>query len=200
MKIALIGTYPPRKCGIGTFTNNLLKAIAANTEHDDLASVAQVIAIDRNEQDLDYPEEVKLTIRQNRQRDYVTAAKQINYSDADVCILEHEFGIFGGDDGVYILSLIHRLELPLIVTLHTVLNDPSYTQRSIIEDIGNRAARIVVMSKRAVDFLTDIYHIPREKIDYIEHGVPDFKKVSSADIKKKFNFEDRTNYTDVLEL
>ncbi len=191
MKIALIGTYPPRKCGIGTFTNNLLKAIAANTEHDDLASVAQVIAIDRNEQDLDYPEEVKLTIRQNRQRDYVTAAKQINYSDADVCILEHEFGIFGGDDGVYILSLIHRLELPLIVTLHTVLNDPSYTQRSIIEDIGNRAARIVVMSKRAVDFLTDIYHIPREKIDYIEHGVPDFKKVSSADIKKKFNFEDR---------
>ncbi len=130
----------------------------------------------------------------------MTAAKQINYSDADVCILEHEFGIFGGDDGVYILSLIHRLELPLIVTLHTVLNDPSYTQRSIIEDIGNRAARIVVMSKRAVDFLTDIYHIPREKIDYIEHGVPDFKKVSSADIKKKFNFEDRTNYTDVLEL
>ena len=191
MKIALIGTYPPRKCGIGTFTNNLLKAIAANTEYDDLASVAQVIAIDRNEQDLDYPEEVKLTIRQNRQRDYVTAAKQINYSDADVCILEHEFGIFGGDDGVYILSLIHRLELPLIVTLHTVLNDPSYTQRSIIEDIGNRAARIVVMSKRAVDFLTDIYHIPREKIDYIEHGVPDFDKVSSADVKKKFNFEDR---------
>jgi len=191
MKIALIGTYPPRKCGIGTFTNNLLKAIAANTEHDDLASVAQVIAIDGNEQDLDYPEEVKLTIRQSRQRDYVIAAKQINYSDADVCILEHEFGIFGGDDGVYILSLIHRLELPLIVTLHTVLNDPSYTQRSIIEDIGNRAARIVVMSKRAVDFLTDIYHIPREKIDYIEHGVPDFNKVSSADVKKKFNFEDR---------
>jgi len=191
MKIALIGTYPPRKCGIGTFTNNLLKAIAANTEHDDLASVAQVIAIDGNEQDLDYPEEVKLTIRQSRQRDYVIAAKQINYSDADVCILEHEFGIFGGDDGVYILSLIHRLELPLVVTLHTVLNDPSYTQRSIIEDIGNRAARIVVMSKRAVDFLTDIYHIPREKIDYIEHGVPDFNKVSSADVKKKFNFEDR---------
>jgi len=191
MKIALIGTYPPRKCGIGTFTNNLLKAIAANTEYDDLASVAQVIAIDGNEEDLDYPEEVKLTIRQNRQRDYVTAAKQINYSDADVCILEHEFGIFGGDDGVYILSLINRLELPLIVTLHTVLNDPSYTQRSIIEDIGNRAARIVVMSKRAVDFLTDIYHIPREKIDYIEHGVPDFNKVSSADVKKKFNFEDR---------
>ena len=191
MKIALIGTYPPRKCGIGTFTNNLLKAIAANTDHHDLASVARVIAIDEDGQDYDYPDEVILKIRQNRQRDYATAAKQINFSDADVCVLEHEFGIFGGDDGVYILSLIHRLDLPLVVTLHTVLNNPSYTQRSIIEEIGNRAARIVVMSKRAIDFLTEIYNIPREKIDYIEHGVPDFTKVSSADIKKKYNFEDR---------
>jgi len=191
MKIALIGTYPPRKCGIGTFTNNLLRAIAANTDHKDLASVAQVIAIDEGGQDYDYPEEVVLTIRQNRQRDYITAAKQINFSDADVCILEHEFGIFGGDDGVYILSLIHRLELPLIVTLHTVINDPSYTQRSIMEEIGVRAARIIVMSKRAIDFLTEIYNIPSEKIDYIEHGVPDFKKVSTTNFKKKYNFEDR---------
>ena len=191
MKIALIGTYPPRKCGIGTFTNNLLKAIAANTDHQDLASVARVIAITESGQNYDFPDEVMLTIRQNRQRDYITAARQINFSDADVCILEHEFGIFGGDDGVYILSLIHRLELPLIVTLHTVLNDPTYTQRSIIEEIGLRAARIVVMSKRAIDFLTKIYNIPREKIDYIEHGVPDFNKVSTVDIKKKYNFVGR---------
>ncbi len=191
MKIALIGTYPPRKCGIGTFTNNLLKSIAANTDHHDLASVAHVIAIDESGQDHEYPEEVMLTIRQNRQRDYVTAARQINFSDADVCILEHEFGIFGGDDGVYILSLIHRLDLPLIVTFHTVLKEPSYTQRSIVEEIGKRAARIIVMSKRAIDFLTDIYNIPREKIDYIEHGVPDFPQVSRAAIIKKNNFENR---------
>jgi glycosyltransferase involved in cell wall biosynthesis len=191
MKIALIGTYPPRKCGIGTFTNNLLKAIAANTGQDDLASVARVIAIDDYGQNYDYPEEVILHIRQNRQRDYITAAKQINFSEAEVCILEHEFGIFGGDDGVYILSLIHRLELPLIVTLHTVLKEPSYTQRSIINEIGDRAARIVVMSKRAIEFLTEIYNIPAEKIDYIEHGVPDFEKVSQLNIKKKYNFEGR---------
>jgi glycosyltransferase involved in cell wall biosynthesis len=191
MKIALIGTYPPRKCGIGTFTNNLLKSIAANTEHHDLSSVAHVIAIDKVGEDHEYPEEVMVTMRQNRQRDYVTAARQINFSDADVCILEHEFGIFGGDDGVYILSLIHRLDLPLIVTFHTVLKDPSYTQRSIVEEIGKRAARIIVMSKRAIDFLTDIYNIPREKIDYIEHGVPDFQQVSRAEIIKKYNFENR---------
>lgn len=191
MKIALIGTYPPRKCGIGTFTNNLLKAIASSTGQDDLAAVARVIAINDSGQNYDYPVEVILNIRQNRQRDYITAAKQINFSEAEICILEHEFGIFGGDDGVYILSLIHRLELPLIVTLHTVLKEPSYTQRSIIEEIGERAARIVVMSKRAIEFLKEIYNIPSEKIDYIEHGVPDFEKVSPLDIKKKYNFEDR---------
>lgn len=191
MKIALIGTYPPRKCGIGTFTNNLLNAIAANTEHNDLSSVAHVIAIDESGMDHEYPEEVMSTIRQSRQRDYITAARQINFSDADVCILEHEFGIFGGDDGVYILSLIHRLDLPLIVTFHTVLKDPSYTQRSIVEEIGKRAARIIVMSKRAIDFLKEIYNIPREKIDFIEHGVPDFPQVSRAEIIKKYNFENR---------
>ncbi len=192
MKIALIGTYPPRKCGIGTFTHNLLRAIAANTNgHQDLASVARVVAINDDGQDLEYPGEVMLTIRQNRQRDYITAAKKINFSGADICILEHEFGIFGGDDGVFILSLIHRLELPLIVTLHTILNNPSYTQRSIIEEIGSKAARITVMSKRAIDFLTNIYNIPNDKIDYIEHGVPDFKKVSRAAIKKKYNLEGR---------
>jgi glycosyltransferase involved in cell wall biosynthesis len=146
MKIALIGTYPPRKCGIGTFTHNLLRALAANIDgHRDL-SFARVIAINDDGQEYDYPEEVILSIRQNRQRDYITASKKINFSGADVCFLEHEFGIFGGNDGVYILSLIHRLEIPLIVTLHTVLNNPSYTQRSIIQEIGNKAARITVMS------------------------------------------------------
>jgi glycosyltransferase involved in cell wall biosynthesis len=192
MKIALIGTYPPRKCGIGTFTNNLLRALAAsNGDQQDLASVARVIAINDDGQEYNYPEEVMLTIRQNRQRDYVTAAKKINFSDADVCILEHEFGIFGGNDGVFILSLLHRLEIPVIVTLHTVLNNPSYTQRSIIQEIGHKAARITVMSKRAIDFLTNIYHVPQEKIDYIEHGVPDFNQVSSSAMKKKYNLDDR---------
>ena len=192
MKIALIGTYPPRKCGIGTFTHNLLRALAANVDgHRGLSSFARVIAVNDDGQEYDYPEEVILTIRQNRQRDYITASKKINFSGADVCFLEHEFGIFGGNDGVYILSLIHRLELPLIVTLHTVLNNPSYTQRSIIQEIGNKAARITVMSKRAIDFLMNVYNIPNDKIDYIEHGVPDFRQVSRTAIKKKYNLEGR---------
>lgn len=185
MNIAFIGTYPPRQCGIGTFTHNLVKAIAANTDNRKIAKNTTIIAINENEQIHNYPDEVKYVIRQNHQRDYVESAKFINYSDANVCILEHEFGIFGGDDGVFILPLIHRLEIPLIVTFHTVLKEPSYTQRSIVEAIGKKAARIVVMSKRAVEFLATIYKIPREKIVLIEHGVPEFDKISRKRAKQK---------------
>jgi glycosyltransferase involved in cell wall biosynthesis len=186
MKIAFIGTYPPRQCGIGTFTNSLVKAMAHNTPHKKISDNVMVIALNDGEKVYKYPDEVKHTIRQNQQRDYIDAAKFINYSNASVCILEHEFGIFGGDDGVYVLPLLHRLEIPLIVTFHTVLKDPSYTQRSIIEEIGKKAARVVVMSKRAIEFLTGIYHVPKEKIVLIEHGVPEFEHISREIAKEKY--------------
>jgi len=191
MKIAFIGTYPPRQCGIGTFTNNLVKAIVANTDSKKVSKQAMIVAINEDGQEYDYPEEVRHVIQQNHQQDYIEASKFINYSDTEVCILEHEFGIFGGDEGVFILPLLHRLEIPLIVTFHTVLRDPSYTQRSVVEEIGKKAARIVVMSKRAVDFLVDIYKIPKEKIVLIEHGVPEFNKISHKQAKQKHGLTGR---------
>jgi glycosyltransferase involved in cell wall biosynthesis len=150
-----------------------------------------VVAINEDGSDYEYPEEVKHVIRQNHQRDYVDAAQAINYSDAGVCVLEHEFGIFGGDDGVFILPLLHRLEIPLIVTFHTVLKNPSYTQRSIVNEIGKKAARIVVMSRRAIKFLEEIYNIPRDKIELIEHGVPEFEKISRKTAKERHGLQNR---------
>jgi glycosyltransferase involved in cell wall biosynthesis len=191
MKIAVIGTYPPRKCGIGTFTSNLVKAIMANTPAKKIADKIMVVAINDDNSDYEYPPEVKHTIRQNRQRDYVNAARHINFSDASLCIIEHEFGIFGGDDGVYILPLLHRLEVPYIVTFHTIMKDPSYTKRSIIEEIGRKAARIVVMSRGAVEILTGIYNIPPGRIVLIEHGVPEHKKLSRSMVKEKYGLKGR---------
>ena len=101
----------------------------------------------------DYPEEVKLTIRQEHQEDYLQAVKFINLSGADLCILEHEFGIFGGQNGVYILPLLHRLEVPLIVTLHTILKNPSYNEKAVLQEICKMAHKIVVMSHKAIEFL-----------------------------------------------
>lgn len=191
MKIVFIGTYPPRQCGIGTFTNNLVKSMVSNADSKKISKNAFVVAISENGNHYDFPPEVRQVIRQDHQLDYIEAAKYINYTGCDICILQHEFGIFGGDDGVYILPLLHRLNMPLIVTFHTVVKDPSYTQRSIVEEIGKKAARILVMSMRAVEFLRDIYKIPKEKIVLIEHGVPDIDRISLKKAKQKLHLRGR---------
>ena len=175
MKIAFIGTYPPRECGIGTFTNNLLNSVLQTKKAEESIVEAFVVAVDDNNLTYDYPEEVKITIRQESQEDYLKAAKYINLSGADFCVIQHEFGIFGGQNGVYILPLLHRLEIPMAVTLHTILRTPSYNEKAVIQEIGKMAQKIIVMSQKAINFLVDIYEVPREKIELIEHGVPDIK-------------------------
>src|SRR6185503_2654105 len=194
MRIAYISTYPPRECGIATFNHNLMTAISANfPERGTLAQGGFVVALNDSEsfQEYEYPEEVKYVIRQNHQKDYIRAANYINTSDSDVCILEHEFGIFGGDSGIYILPLLNRLEKPLISILHTVLKEPSYVQRIIIREIAEQSSKIVVMSQRAVEFLTGIYDVPAEKIQLIEHGVPDVEPSKINPVKNLSQFKDR---------
>lgn len=190
MKFAYIGTYPPRECGIGTFTINLFKSMVMNNKILKGSSEGFIIAMNDYEQTYDYPEDVKLTIRQEHQRDYLLAAKFINLSGADFCILEHEFGIFGGQNGVYILPLLHRLEIPLIVTLHTIIKTPSYNEKAVLVEVCKMANKIVVMSHKAIEFLTTIYNVDKKKIVYIEHGVPDihFNQYQS---KKEFNLENK---------
>ncbi len=190
MKIAFIGTYPPRECGIGTFTNNLYKAILNSRESIENGNEGFVVALNDNDLTYEYPVEVKQIIRQEHQEDYLKSAKFINLSGADLCILEHEFGIFGGQNGVYILPLLHRLEVPLIVTLHTVLKSPSYNEKAVLQQICKMANKIVVMSHKAIEFLVSIYKIPREKIAFIEHGVPDIQ-FDQEKSKKEFKLESK---------
>ncbi|MDB5010827.1 MAG: pimA [Mucilaginibacter sp.] len=194
MKIAYISTYPPRECGIATFNQNLVRAIATNfPERDHLLKGDFIVALNDSENlhEYEYPEEVKYIIRQNHQKDYIRAANYINTSSADVCILEHEFGIYGGESGIYILPFINRLEKPLISILHTVLKDPSYVQRIIIREIAEQSAKIIVMSQRAVEFLTSVYDIPVEKIQIIEHGVPDLEAPAVNPIRNLTAFKDK---------
>jgi len=149
-----------------------------------------VVALNDHDQVYDYPKEVDLTIRQEHQRDYLSAAKFINFSGADICILEHEFGIFGGHNGVYILPLLYRLEIPLIVTLHTIVKNPSYNEKAVLQEICKMANKIIVMSNKAIEFLISIYNVPEEKIVLIEHGVPDLQ-FSQELSKKEFNLENK---------
>jgi len=194
MKLAYISTYPPRECGIATFNQNLMRAINANfPKRNALSEGGFVVALNDSEDihEYEYPEEVKYIIRQNHQKDYIRAANYINTSNVDACIMEHEFGIYGGESGIYILPLINRLEKPLISILHTVLKDPSYVQRIIIREIAEQSSKIIVMSKRAVEFLTTIYDIPADKIQIIEHGVPDVEAPEENPVKNLSQFKDR---------
>jgi glycosyltransferase involved in cell wall biosynthesis len=188
MKVAFIGTYPPRECGIGTFTNNLYESMSMNGESKEYEYEGLVIALNDNELVYEYPPEVKMTIRQERQEDYLQAVKFINLSGADLCILQHEFGIFGGQSGVYILPLLHRLEIPLVVTLHTILKTPSYNEKAVLQEICKMAHKIVVMSHKAIEFLLGIYEVPEEKIFFIEHGVPDIQ-FNQEKSKQEFKLE-----------
>jgi len=189
MKISFVGTFPPRECGIGAFTKNLFDSMIAESSSE-WPIQGLVIAMDDNEQQYDYPKEVKLTIRQEEQGDYIQAASFINISGTDVCLLQHEFGIFGGRDGIYILPLLHRLKIPLIVTLHTVLKQPSYTQRAVMIEICKIAQCIVVMSHTAIKMLVEEYSVPESKIVQIAHGVPDIQ-FDQLTAKKEFKFTTR---------
>jgi glycosyltransferase involved in cell wall biosynthesis len=190
MKIVYIGTYPPRECGIGTFTMNLYKSMLSNNDATDTKVEGFIVAMNDQEQTYNYPEEVKLVIRQEHQRDYLEAVKFINLSGADICVLEHEFGIYGGQNGIYILPLLHRLEIPLIVTLHTIVKSPSYTEKAVLQELCKMAHKVVVMSHKAIEFLTGIYNVDKDKIAYIEHGVPDIQ-FNHEQSKKEFKFENR---------
>ena len=167
--VALLGSYVPRQCGIATFTKDLRDALAGH-----IGSGSHVIAMDDGHEKYAYPDEVRYQINQQRIGDYVTAAETLNEQQIDACIIQHEYGIFGGRDGAHVLNFAKRLRMPLIATLHTVLTEPSPTQRSTLKELARLCDRVVVMSQRAQDILeSPIWGIPRSKVAYIPHGIPD---------------------------
>ena len=183
MKIAFIATYPPRECGIGTFTQSLCRSLIGKDENEIF-----IVAMHDNHENYHFPEEVKCIINQEKQTDYLKAADLINQSGADVCILQHEFGIFGGDSGVYILPLLHRLKIPLITTLHTILETPSYNEKAVLKQISNLSDKLVVMTDKGKEFLKNIYEVPTEKITRIDHGIPDLS-FNKEETRKELKFE-----------
>ncbi|MBI9061661.1 MAG: glycosyltransferase [Marinilabiliaceae bacterium] len=186
MRIVFIASYPPRQCGIGTFTYNLRTAMAHQLAQHDNCSTS-IVAISPESGNYIYPTEVQKVVPHGDYKAYEEAADYIN-DNFDLCILQHEFGIFGGVDGIFILSLIYKLKLPLITTFHTVLNQPSEGQRLVMEAISKKSSGIVVMNQLAVDFLEHIYKVPREKIKRIEHGVPAFSKPDRGELRHDLGF------------
>ncbi len=185
-KIAVIGNHLPRQCGIATFTTDLCESLAHEIGRSDHVGA---IAMDDTLDGYAYPPTVKFQIQAQRQADYLRAAEFVNVSDFDALILQHEYGIFGGKSGAYIIHLLKQLRMPIIATLHTVLDEPTQEQRNILIDLANYCARLVVMSERAIDILKDVYDIPEEKVKLIPHGIPDLPFVDPSFHKDQFGVE-----------
>jgi glycosyltransferase involved in cell wall biosynthesis len=168
-RIAFIGNYLPRQCGIATFTTDLCTAVAAEY------GAARLFAIPVNDPDssYDYPDCVRLELSQEDQTSYERAAEFLNFNGNDLVCMQHEYGIFGGAAGSYILTLLRKLKMPLVTTLHTVLREPDSDQRAVLDEIAHLSDRLIVMSEHAACLLRDVYSVPVGKIDLIPHGVPD---------------------------
>ncbi|MCF6291098.1 MAG: glycosyltransferase family 4 protein [Desulfobacterales bacterium] len=186
--VAVIGNYLPRQCGIATFTADLCGALAE--ELDSGAHVAAV-AMDDLDGGYAYPRRVKFQIRDHWLPDYLKAADFLNVNQFDVAILQHEFGIFGGKDGSHILRLVKNLNMPLITTLHTILDEPSDEQRKIVLDLAKYSEKVVVMSKNGRDMLRQVYGIEESRIAVIHHGIPDVGFMDPYFHKDTFGVKDK---------
>ncbi len=184
-KIAFIGDYLPRKCGIATFTSDLRQAVASQYPKCETT----VIPVDDIEGGYDYPSEVRFQIPEQELDGYRRAADFLNFNDFDVVCLQHEFGIFGGPAGSHILALLRNLRMPVVTTLHTVLREPNSDQRRVMERLAARSARLIVMSEKGKAFLREIYGVPEAKIDVIPHGIPDMPFVDPNFYKDQFGVE-----------
>lgn len=193
LKIAFIATYSPRQCGIATFTADLINSLnafySADNHNDDCQNYLQVIALNNNSEEYNYGNEVSFKIRAPYQSDYRQAADFINLSSVDVVCLQHEFGIFGGEDGNNIIPLLNALKKPVVTTLHTVLEEPTDGQLKTLKRICERSTFIVVLAQKAITLLQKIYEVPKEKIVKIDHGTPDLSFLDPFYYKEQFQAE-----------
>jgi glycosyltransferase involved in cell wall biosynthesis len=186
-KVAFVCSYKPRKCGIATFTSDLIANVGlAGAEEFEPAVIAM-----QSEGELEYDETVRLCIRKDVEYDYTSAADSINRSDVDLVSVQHEFGLFGGEAGSYLGLLLERINKPVVTTLHTVLERPTTAYFESLVAVCEASDRIVVMNKRGIKMLLDIYGVPERKIKLIPHGIPDLPFADSSCSKRKLGLSGR---------
>lgn len=187
LNIAFISSYPPKKCGIGTFTYDLANSIDKINDNYEYS----IVAVDSDDS-LKYSDEVEFRIKKQRKIDYLRAAEHINTSNVNFVSIQHEYGIFGGPQGKYLEITLRKLKKPVITTFHTVLEHPNDEMKTRTQNIINLSDGIVVISNTAKKFLLNLYDVPPNKIKVIHHGVPDVPFIDSNFYKDKFDVEGKT--------
>jgi glycosyltransferase involved in cell wall biosynthesis len=186
-KVAFISSYTPKKCGIATFTSDLIK----NMESAGRQEFQPVVIAMESGAQLQYDKPVKLKIRKDDRYDYIRAADYINFSDIDIVSIQHEFGLFGGKAGSYLSLLLERVNKPVITTLHTVLEKSPAAYFNSLADVCEASEKLIVMNKRGVRILRNIYRLPEGKIKLIPHGMPDLPFADSNYYKRKLGIGGR---------
>ena len=182
-KIAIIGNYPPRKCGIATFTKDLNDGIKEN------GVTTAVVAMNDGLNRYDYPDDVVFEIEQNVMASYINAAEYLNSNNFDAVIVQHEFGIYGGQDGIHIIQLLKRLRIPVVTTLHTVIDDPTENQRVVVKELARVSQKLVCISQKGIDLLRVVYDVPHSKCLHIHHGVHHYETKDIYGLRKKLGVE-----------
>jgi glycosyltransferase involved in cell wall biosynthesis len=182
-RVAFVGNYLPRRCGIATFTHDLHRA--ASKARPDLETC--VVAMTDTGRTYDYPPSLRFEIHEETIGEYINAAEFLNSARFDVVSLQHEYGIFGGEAGGNVVELLSRLEMPVVTTLHTVLAKPTAKQHDVMDRIIDTSAKVVVMSEKGREFLRSVHDVPARKIEVIPHGIPDFPFLETHHAKAKFD-------------
>ncbi|WP_062305494.1 glycosyltransferase family 4 protein [Alicyclobacillus sendaiensis] len=188
LEIGYVSTYVPRKCGLATYTHHLRQSVrrAAGSSAAD-----QVIAMLGPDEDVKNYNRSYWFLRRDERRDYARIARRVNESRIGVVSLQHEFGIFGGEAGAYILDFIDALHKPLVTTFHTVFRKPMSPYREVQKEIAERSDRIVVMNRQAIEYLVEAFGISPSKIHYLPHGTPVRSVTPRAELRKRFGWQDR---------
>ncbi|GMV91384.1 MAG: hypothetical protein AMXMBFR82_11620 [Candidatus Hydrogenedentota bacterium] len=187
MRIAFLGNYVPRLCGIATFTHDLCEAVAGAVP----AAQCYAGAVNDRVDGYEYPSRVRFELLEKDLDSYRRAADFLNFNNADVLCVQHEFGIYGGPAGSHVLALLKEVRMPVVTTLHTVLREPNAAQRTVMNELVQRSDRVVVMAQKGAEILRDTYAVPDTKLDIIHHGIPDVPFADSRSFKEQFGVEGR---------
>lgn len=186
-RIAFLGGFLPRLCGIATFTHDLCEAVAAAAP----GSQCFAGAVNDRIEGYHYPDRVRFELDEKDLDSYRRAADFLNFNNADVLCVQHEFGIYGGAAGSHLLALLREVRMPVVTTLHTILRDPNPAQRSVMEELIRRSNRLVVMAEKGAEILCETYTVPDAKVDLIPHGIPDMPFIDSSFYKAQLGVEGR---------